>query len=444
MSYIPHTEEEIKKMLETIGVSSIEELFADIKEDLRPKSFNLPEGKSEFEVKEHMEKLSSKNNSNLINFIGGGFYDHYIPAVVDAIVSRSEFYTPYTPYQPECSQGVLQTIYEYQTAICNLTDMEVSNASLYDGGSALFEGMMMAWRITGRNKFIIDGSLNPIYQKMLSTYTKNLPFEIIRIPPHVNEIERDLIYKNLDDKTACIILQNPNFFGTVEDYTDIVEKAHSFGALAVISVYPVSLGLIKTPGEMGADIVTGEGQSLGIPLSFGGPYFGFLCSKKEFVRKMPGRIVGATVDKDGNRRFVLTLQTREQHIRRQKATSNICTNAALCALRALIFLSILGKDGFVEFAKLNYNKSEFTKNVLKEIPGVEILNTQTFNEFTIRIPKDGREVVKKMVDKGFLAGIPLGNFFKGMENCILITVTEKRKKEEILKFAQELKNEINI
>ncbi|MDL1957362.1 MAG: aminomethyl-transferring glycine dehydrogenase subunit GcvPA [Candidatus Desulfofervidus auxilii] len=443
MSYIPHTQEEVEEMLKIIGVSSIEELFVDIGEELRPKSFNLPEGKSEFEVKEDIKKISQKNNYSLIYFLGGGVYDHYIPAIVDALSSRSEFYTAYTPYQPECSQGILQTMYEYQTAICILTDMDIANASLYDGGTALCEAVMMALRITERKKIIIDGGINPIYQKMLFTYTANLPLEIIKLPPNIGQADRDKIYKHLDEKTAAIILQNPNFFGTIDDHTDIIEKAHSFGALVIESVYPISLGLIKTPGAMGADIVVGEGQSLGIPLAFGGPYLGFLACKEKFVRKMPGRIVGATVDKEGKRGFVLTLQTREQHIRRQKATSNICTNAALCALRAIIYLSILGKEGFIELAKLNYYKSEFTKKKLKEI-GIEIINSPTFNEFVVYLKKDANEIAKIMIDKGFVAGLPLGNFYKGMENYLLIAVTEKRKKEEILNFVETLKDAINL
>jgi len=443
MSYIPHTQEEVEEMLKIIGVSSIEELFVDIGEELRPKSFNLPEGKSEFEVKEDIKKISQKNNYSLIYFLGGGVYDHYIPAIVDALSSRSEFYTAYTPYQPECSQGILQTMYEYQTAICILTDMDIANASLYDGGTALCEAVMMALRITERKKIIIDGGINPIYQKMLFTYTANLPLEIIKLPPNIGQADRDKIYKHLDEKTAAIILQNPNFFGTIDDHTDIIEKAHSFGALVIESVYPISLGLIKTPGAMGADIVVGEGQSLGIPLAFGGPYLGFLACKEKFVRKMPGRIVGATVDKEGKRGFVLTLQTREQHIRRQKATSNICTNAALCALRAIIYLSILGKEGFIELAKLNYYKSEFTKKKLREI-GIEIINSPTFNEFVVYLKKDANEIAKIMIDKGFVAGLPLGNFYKGMENYLLIAVTEKRKKEEILNFVETLKDAINL
>ncbi|MCD6255520.1 MAG: aminomethyl-transferring glycine dehydrogenase subunit GcvPA [Deltaproteobacteria bacterium] len=444
MSYVPHTREEVEEMLDAIGVSSIEELFKDIGLALRPRSFNLPSGRSEFEVKEHLERISSKNNANLISFVGGGFYDHYIPSVVDAIAGRSEFYTPYTPYQPECSQGTLQAIYEYQTAICMLTDMDVSNASLYDGGTALFEAVMMSLRVTGRKKIIIDGGVNPIYKHMLFTHTKNLPIEIIKIPPHVGQTNRDEIYRHLDEDTASVVLQDPNFFGTIDEHSDIAERAHRVGALIIESVYPISLGLIKTPGSMGVDIAVGEGQSLGIPLSFGGPYLGFLACKREFLRRMPGRIVGETVDIEGERGFVLTLQTREQHIRRQRATSNICTNSALCALRAVIFLSLLGKNGFTELSKLNYEKSEFAKDLLKGKPGIEVLNSPTFNEFTVRLKRDANEVVNRMIKEGIAAGIPIGRFYEGMENYLLIAVTEKRKKEEILRLCEALNDAVNL
>lgn len=444
MSYVPHTREEVEEMLKVIGVSSIEELFSDIGPALRPKSFNLPQGKSEFEVKEHLERLSLKNNTSVINFVGGGFYDHYIPSVVDALAGRSEFYTPYTPYQPECSQGTLQVMYEYQTAICTLTDMDVSNASLYDGGTALFEAVMMSLRITGRNKVIIDGGINPIYKNMLFTHTANLLVNFIEIPTHIAQTNRDEIYRYLDKDTAAVILQNPNFFGTIDDHSDIVERAHGLGALVIESVYPISLGLIKTPGSMGVDITSGEGQSLGIPLSFGGPYLGFLACKREFLRKMPGRIVGETVDRQGKRGFVLTLQTREQHIRRQRATSNICTNSALCALRAVIFLSILGRNGFIELSKLNYEKTEFTKDLLKNIPGVKVLDLPTFNEFVVSLKRNANEIINNMMNKGIAPGLPLGRFYKGMESYLLIAVTEKRKKEEILRFSEALNDAINL
>lgn len=439
MSYIPHTDEDIKKMLEIVGVSSIDELFNDIPLALRPKSFNIPQGKSEFEVTRQLRKLAAKNATNLINFVGAGFYDHFIPAAVDAIVSRSEFYTAYTPYQPECSQGWLQAIYEYQTIICELTGLDVANASLYDGGTAIYEAAMMAVRLTGRNKIIMDSGVNLIYRTMLYTYTSNLSIEFVEIPVVHGQSSREGILKHLDDKTAAVILQNPNFFGAIDDYSDIVESVHKFGALAIASVYPVSLGMLKTPGEMGFDIATGEGQSLGIPLSFGGPYLGFMSVKKELVRQMPGRIVGATVDSDGKRGFVLTLQTREQHIRREKATSNICSNEALCALRAAVFVALLGKDGIKELAEHNYQKAEFAKDVLTGIAGVEVKRSSpTFNEFTVYLPHHADEIVYRMIDKGFACGFPLGRFYKGMDNYLLVAVTEKRTKEEIRLFADSL------
>ena len=439
MNYVPHTQGEIEDMLKTVGVSSIEDLFKDIKKELRPKSFDIPHGKSEFEVIEHMKKLASKNATHLINFVGAGFYDHYIPAVVDALAERSEFYTAYTPYQPECSQGWLQAIYEYQTAICELVDLDVANASLYDGGTALYEAAMMAIRITGRNKIIMDSGVNLIYRTMLYTYTSNLSIEFVESSVIHGQSAREEIYKYLDDKTAAVILQNPNFFGAVDDHSDIIKKAHSYGALAIESVYPISLGILKTPGSMGVDIATGEGQSLGLPLSFGGPYLGFMATKKEFVRKMPGRIVGATVDKEGKRGFVLTLQTREQHIRREKATSNICSNEALCALKAIIYFCSLGKAGLKELAQLNLDKAEFAKCCLEKIPGVKVKRkSHTFNEFTVLLPRNADEIVSRMIDKGFACGFPLGRFYKGMDSYLLIAVTEKRTKEEIVKFAESL------
>jgi glycine dehydrogenase subunit 1 len=439
MNYVPHTHDQTKEMLRTIGLVSMEDLFKDIKPELRAKSFNIPEGKCEFEVLEHFKKLASKNAANLSNFVGAGFYDHYIPAAVDALVERSEFYTAYTPYQPECSQGWLQAIFEYQTAICELTDLDVANASLYDGGTALCEAAMMAIRVTGRRKIIIDSGVNLVYRTMLYTYMSNLSISFVETPVIHGQSSREEIYKCLDNETAALILQNPNFFGAIDDHSDIVKKAHEFGALVVQSTYPLSLGLLKSPGSMGVDIATGEAQSLGIPLSFGGPYLGFMAAKMDYVRKMPGRIVGATTDKDGKRGFVLTLQTREQHIRREKATSNICSNEALCALRAVIYLSILGKEGVRELADFNYRKSEFAKTIIDKIPGVQVKRSSpTFNEFTVVLPVNADEVVNHMIDKGFACGFPLGRFYKGMDNYLLVAVTEKRSKEEIVKFAESL------
>jgi glycine dehydrogenase subunit 1 len=440
MNYIPHTQEDITQMLSTIGVKSIDELFKDIPVTLRPKSFNLPVSKSEFQVTQTLRNLSLKNATGLINFLGAGFYDHIIPAAVDSLSSRSEFYTAYTPYQPECSQGWLQAIYEYQSIICELTGLDVSNASLYDGGTALFESMMMALRHTGRNKIILDSGVNLIYRTMLYTYTSNLSIEFVEIPVEHGQSCREELFKYLDDKTAAVIFQNPNFFGAVDDYSDIVERVHKCGALGIASVYPVSLGMLKTPQDMGFDIATGEGQSLGIPLSFGGPYLGFMAAKSLLVRQMPGRIVGSTVDSDGRRGFVLTLQTREQHIRREKATSNICSNEALCALRAAIFMSLLGKGGLKELAQHNYQKAEFAKEQLSRLNGVQVKRSSpTFNEFTVLLPRHADEVVGRMIDKGFACGFPLGRFYKGMDNYLLIAVTEKRTREEICRLVDSLK-----
>ena len=437
--YTPHTEEEIKAMLKTIGVASIEELFKDIKPSYRPKSFNIPDGKSELEILSHFKKLSASNCSTITKFLGAGFYDHYIPSVVDALSGRSEFYTAYTPYQPECSQGTLQAIYEYQSAICALTGMDIANASLYEGGTALYEAAMMATRITGKNKIVVDSGVNPIYRKILYAYTSNLSIEFKEIPVSHGQSTRQEMFKYIDGKTAGVVLQNPNFFGAIDDHTDIIEKAHSVGALAIESVYPISLGILKTPREMDVDIVTGEGQSMGTPLSFGGPYLGFMATKEEFARRMPGRISGATVDKEGRRGFVLTLQAREQHIRREKATSNICSNEALCALRAVIYLSSLGKEGLRELAQLNYNKTEFAKGCLDKIKGAEVKRSSpTFNEFTVLLHKNADEVVDEMIEHNFIAGLPLGKYYNGMEKYLLIAVTEKRTKEEIENFAKAL------
>ncbi len=439
MNYTPHTEDEINRMLKDIKLKSVAGLFDDIPASARPKSFNIPEGKSEFEVKEHLKKLASKNAFSLINFLGAGFYDHYIPSVVDHIASRPEFYTAYTPYQPECSQGWLQAMYEYQTVICQLTDMDLANASLYDGGTALYEAAMMAVRLTGRNKIVVDSGVSLIYRTMLYTYTSNLMIDFVETPVVHGQSSRQDLKEVLTGDTAAVILQNPNFFGAIDDHSDIIDLAHSKGIMAIESVYPVSLGLLKTPGSMGADIVTGEGQSLGNYLAFGGPYLGFLAAKSEYLRNMPGRIVGETEDTNGKPGYVLTLQTREQHIRRQRATSNICSNEALCALRAIVYLSVLGKTGLKELAQLIYDKTEFAKNVIDSMPGVQVKRSSpTFNEFTVLLPTGAEEVVNKMIDKGFAAGFALGRFYEGMDNYLLVSITEKRTKEEIVKYAESL------
>lgn len=439
MSFIANTEEQHKEMLRVCGVNSFEELFADIPPALKPRSFSLPNGKSELEISSFFQDLANRNFSHMTNFLGGGFYDHFIPSAVDALASRSEFYTAYTPYQPEISQGMLQAIYEYQTDICRLTGLDFSNASLYDGGTALFEACQMAINATGRRKIVIDGGVSPIYRKMIQTYTANLSIELAEVPVSHGQSDRAKIAEYLDEKTAAVLLQNPNFFGVIDDHSDIAEKCHSLGILVVQSVYPIAMALLKSPGEQGIDIATGEGQSLGNPLSFGGPYLGFMAVRKELVRKMPGRMVAATTDSQGRTGYVLSLQAREQHIRREKATSNICSNEALCALRAHIYLSLVGKEGLKDVARLCVDKAHYAKERIKQIPNVQVMESSpTFNEFTVKLPIDAGECIGRMIEHGFAAGFPLGRYYPGMENYLLIAVTEKRTKYEIGRLAETL------
>jgi len=382
-----------------------------------------------------MKAISGENSSEITNFIGGGFYDHIIPAAVDHLSGRAEFYTAYTPYQPECSQGTLQALFEYQTAICRLTGLDVSNASLYDGGTACAEAAMMALRVTGRNRIIIDGCVNPFSRQVIKTYLYNLEVDVIEIPPLDGMLNRSELSRLLDESVAAVLVQNPNFFGCVDDFTALAAQVHALDALLIATVYPISLGILKSPGEMGVDIAVGDGQSLGNPLSFGGPSFGFIAAKKTFIRNMPGRIIGETVDKQGRRGFVLTLQAREQHIKRHKATSNICSNQGLCALRGLIFLSAVGKSGLAEMARLNRDKAEYAKTQLAGVPGVSVLQSaQTFNEFTLFLPKAADLVVAELLAKGVAAGVPLGQYYEGSENCLVVTVTEKRSRKEIDAF----------
>ena len=441
MPFIANTDEQRKQMLTEIGLS-MERLFSDIPKELLCGHLDIGEGLPEQEVRGVLAELAGKNSIDLTLFLGGGFYDHFIPAAIYSIISRSEFYTAYTPYQPEVSQGTLQAIYEYQSMICRLTGMEAANASLYDGGTAMYEAMMMALRITGRNKVIIDDSVNPIYRVMIESYTRNLKIEHVQTHCSTGQADRDQILSKLDTDTAAVILQNPNFFGCIDDFSDIAQAAHSKGALLVVSCYPISLGILKTPGAMGADIVTGEGQSLGMPMSFGGPYLGFMATRMEYVRKMPGRIVGQTQDRQGSRCFVMTLQAREQHIRREKATSNICSNEALCALTALVYLALMGKQGLRETAQLCSDKASYAYSRLTAIPKVRphFKAKWFFNEFVLDLPKEAADVIAKLIEKGFAAGFPLSRYYPDMKNSILVCVTEKRTKQQIGMFAEALES----
>ncbi len=437
--YCPHTPEEMGEMLSVIGVASVDDLFASIPEELRARTFNIPPGMSEFEALARMRGLAAENGQGIIPFIGGGYFDHLVPSVVAHLAGRSEFYTAYTPYQPECSQGTLQALFEYQTAICRLTGLEVSNASLYDGATACAEAAMMALRVTGRRRIVVDGCVNPFSRQVLKTYLGNLDVEVVEIEPLDGLLNRGELETVLDDGVAGLLVQNPTFFGTVDDYSSLADRLHARGALLISSVYPVSLGLLKTPGEMGVDIAVGDGQSLGNPLSFGGPSFGFMAARMALVRNMPGRMVGEAVDGQGRRGYVLTLQAREQHIKRHRATSNICSNQSLCALRGLIFLSSLGRDGLTELARLNRDKSEYAKARLEEIPGVSVLRSApTFNEFTVSLPAPAGIVVSALLGQGVAAGVPLSAYYRDSERLMVVTVTEKRSRREIDQLARQL------
>ncbi|MBI5604617.1 MAG: aminomethyl-transferring glycine dehydrogenase subunit GcvPA [Deltaproteobacteria bacterium] len=435
MDFTPHTDQDRAEMLKALGLQSIEQLFEVIPQSLKTRTWDLSAPLSEMEVTDHIRRLADMNAHGLTCFLGGGFYDHFIPAAVDALIRRAEFYTVYTPYQAEISQGTLQAIFEYQSAVCRLYGLDAANASLYDGGTALFEAGLMAIRKTGRKRLLVCTSVNPIYRVMLRSYMANLNIDLV---------EKELLDLNelsdlMNPQTAGIILQNPDFFGRVHDLSAHCALAKEQGTLAVISSYPVALGVVKTPGEMGADIATGEGQSLGLPLSFGGPYLGIMAVRQELVRSMPGRIVGRTLDGQGRTGYCLTLQTREQHIRREKATSNICTNQALCAVAALIYLCLLGKNGLVELAGMNMAKAAYARKRLTAIPGVELVDRGPwFNEFRLRLPLDAGVVVSRLIDKGFSPGLPLGRYYPEQGNHLLIAVTEKRNKEEIGRFAEAL------
>jgi len=442
MPYTPHTPNDVERMLTQIGIKNEDELFASIPNELRAKSFDLPEGLSEFEVFENFKDLANQNDTSKVCFLGGGYYDHIIPTAVDALSTRSEFYTAYTPYQAEASQGTLQALYEYQTMICELTGMEATNASMYDGGTAMAEAALMAVRIgrSKRKKIIIDSGVNPIYIKIVKTYLAYHDLEVITLHVKGDGSDKETLLGMIDDSIAGYIFQNPNFFGSIEDYSDIITALHEVKALAIMSSYPIALGVLKSAGEVDADIFCGDGQSLGNYLGFGGPSFGILACKEKYIRNLPGRIVGITDDREGKRSYVLTLQAREQHIRRDKATSNICSNQNLMALRATIFLALLGKVGFEKLALQNYNKSEYLKNEISKLSNIKIYNQKpTFNEFVLELPMSASDFIDKMEEKGFFAGLKLDCLYDNFENKVLVSTTEKRTKAQIDSFVASIK-----
>jgi glycine dehydrogenase subunit 1 len=433
--FIPHTDSDRDAMLHTIGVDAIEALFADVPVAHRFPALDLPPALTEMEVRAELQGIADANYSaaDLACFLGAGAYKHYTPAAVDMLLRRGEFYTAYTPYQPEVAQGTLQAIFEYQSLVAALTGMDVSNASHYDGATAVAEAVNMAYaNFRGkRTKVILAPALHPQICQVVNTYTAGTPIEVACggdpvVTHHVSQ------YTNLDTNTALLVLPYPDFFGRIYDYTETIQAAHAVGALVCVAVNPIALGLLKTPGEMGADIVTAEGQPLGIPLSYGGPYLGIFATKQEYVRKMAGRLVGETVDtRSGERAFVLTLTAREQHIRRDKATSNICTNQGLIALASAIYMSLLGKHGLRQVAELCYHKAHYAAAQIAQIPGFSLLSTDPFfNEFAVQCPHSVVEINQHLLEHGILGGYDLEPEF-GLTNGMLIAVTEMNSQREI-------------
>lgn len=436
MSYVLNTAADQKEMLATIGAPSIDDLFQTIPPAFRlDRPLNVPASLAEMELQQHFAGLCKRNISadDAVCFLGGGSYDHFIPAVVDVVSSRSEFYTAYTPYQAEASQGSLQAFYEYQTLIAEITGLDVANASLYEGGSAVAESVLMALGIhPDRRKVLIAESVHPEYRQTLITYLANLSVEIETLPTPLGFLDPDELKKRVDDKTLCVIVQHPNFFGGLEEVDAINTICKASGALYIVSFDPISVGILKKPGDYGADIAIGEGQCLGNPMAFGGPYVGLMACKEEFVRKIPGRIVGQTTDRTGRRCWVLTLQTREQHIRREKATSNICTNQGLFALRAAAYLTALGPQGLRETADLCLRKSHYLAAELAKIPGVKLaFDRPFFKEFVIETPTEAVPLLEKLLKAGYHAGLPLGRWYPQRGRAIAIAVTEKRTKAEL-------------
>jgi glycine dehydrogenase subunit 1 len=439
MPYIPHTPQDTEAMLKVIGLNGMEDLFADIPADMRPKSFALPDGLSEHETLRRMAELAGRNSPAPINFMGAGAYDHAVPAAVDALTSRGEFYTAYTPYQPEASQGTLQGIFEYQTAVCRLLNMDIANASVYDGGTALFEAAMMCVRAAGRRRIVVDACINPLYRAMLATLSAKLHVETVTIPHRSGAADVEALAAAVDDGCAAVLTQNPGFFGVVQDFSELFAHARENRARSVLLVDPVMQAVLKTPGEMGADVAVAEGQPLGMRLSFGGPYLGMMACTRDMVRQMPGRIVGRTKDLDGKTGYVLTLQAREQHIRRAKATSNICSNQALCALRSVIHLALLGPAGLISTAETAMLRARETAAALTALPGVEMVTDAPFGrEFAVTLPQTAATVVGELLDAGIAAGVPAGLWYKDMDRVLITACTETTTPDDVEKLAAAL------
>ncbi len=446
MRYLPLTQPDRQAMLASVGASSIDDLFVDVPEEARQKGpiAGLPMHASEMAVEKHFSNLSRKNMaaSHHPFFLGAGAYKHHVPASVDHLIQRGEFLTAYTPYQPEIAQGTLQMLFEFQTQVARLFGCDVANASMYDGSTACWEAISMAGRVTKRAKAVLSSGLHPHYVSVAKTMAKYTGDTLETALPSFDGSDTERLLSAIDGETSAVVVQYPDILGRIEDLTAIAQKAHEHGALLVAVVTePVALGAIKSPGEMGADIVVGEGQALGVGLQFGGPYVGLFACKEKFVRQMPGRLCGETVDAEGKRGFVLTLSTREQHIRREKATSNICTNSGLCALAFSIHMTLLGEKGLRQMAALNHANAVEAAKRLARISGVELVNHTFFNEFTLKLPKEARPVVRALAEKKVLGGVSLGRLYPGvqaLENGLLVAVTEVVSPEDIEALATAL------
>jgi len=444
MRYIPHTETDIQEMLSAIGIKEIDELFHSIPEALRLEApLNLPPALPEADLVQSMNRLASRN-VNLDEysvFLGAGAYRHFTPSVVNHLLLRGEFLTSYTPYQPEVSQGTLQAIFEFQSFVCLLTGMEIANASIYDGASSLAEAVLMAHRVNNRSEVLMARTVHPEYRQVVETYTRGIEFKITEVPYQKNgQTDLEFIKQHVTDETSSVVIQSPNFFGIAEQYAELGEFLKEKETLLIVVVAEAtSLGILKPPGERGADIVVGEGQGWGLPVSYGGPHVGFFATRESFFRQVPGRIVGETVDRAGQRSYALTLATREQHIRREKATSNICTNQGLCALAATIWLAAMGKQGIRDMALQNLKTADALKNKLKRLKGFSLrFEAGTYNEFVLECPGPAQEVHSKLLEAGIVAGLPLGNFYPELENGLLLCATEMNSLESLDRFADQL------
>lgn len=438
--YIGNTNQDREQMLKEMGYDSIDSLFKAVPESVRLKSnLNIPSGQSEMELIKNLKSLSDKNlnTDDYTCFLGAGAYDHFVPVVIDSLISRQEFYTAYTPYQPEISQGTLQVIFEYQTMICELTGLPVANASMYDGATAMTEAAIMACESTKRSEILIASSVHPESRQVLNTYAQFRNITVTELAMKDGQVDALDLKNKINKNTAAVIIQSPNFFGIIEDIASMEGIIHENKSLLIVDADPISLALLKSPGELGADIAVGDGQSLGNSLSFGGPYLGFMAVTEKLMRKMPGRIVGQTVDKDGNRGFVLTLQTREQHIRREKATSNICSNQALNALIATIYLTLMGKEGLKEVANLCLQKSHYAYNELIKTGKFEpVFSKPFFKEFVVKSKTNVTELNNKLLNSNIIGGYEVEKHYPEMKNGWLVAVTEKRTKEEIDELAR--------